>query len=103
MIGSIYFIDGTAEELADYQAKQGAQYRAENGQPLFFGSNGLQPGTPLHLSFDKTRYVIHTDLEQTAKVQDDKVSTLQALMAVTGYSREDLVKVALGGVASVKG
>lgn len=94
-----YTIAGSQAEIDAYKAKQGAQFRSDDkGNALFFSINEHPVDTELGISQKTGNYFAKTKLLEGPVA--DRVTTLKALAAYTGYTPGQMVQAALTGFAA---
>ena len=95
----VYIIKGSAEELKDYKAVQGDNYRESDAkEPLFFSRTVLTSGQEL-LKTRAGRFVITTDLEaesqKAAELEQAELAKLKAMQKFTGLTPAQIVKLVM--------
>ena len=93
----VYTVSGDKKELEDYKKKQGANYREDNGTPLFFSANRVgNAGDEIHWNASKSQFQLHADLEaEVATLQTATAKALGNIMAIqqfTGMSKAQMAE-----------
>jgi hypothetical protein len=101
----VYTVDGTKEDIANYKKAQGANYREDNGTPLFFSAGRTgNAGDEIHFNTKKSTYQLHTDLEsEVATLQTATANALGKINAIqqfTGMSKAQMQERLLSAFAS---
>ena len=101
----VYTVLGDKKQLEDYKTKQGANYREDNGTPLFFSANRTgNVGDEIHWNATKSQFQLHTDLEsEIATVQTATANALGKINAIqqfTGMSKAQMQERLLASFAS---
>ena len=95
----VYSLKGTKEEIAEYKAAQGENYReSDSKEPLFFSRTVLTSGQEL-LKTRAGRFVITTDLEaesqKAAELEQAELAKLKAMQKFTGLTPAEIVKLVM--------
>ena len=95
----VYIIKGSADELKDYKAAQGDNYRESDAkEPLFFSRTVLTTGQEL-LKTRAGRFVVATDLEaeskKAAELEEAELAKLKAMQKFSGLSPQEIIKLVM--------
>lgn len=97
----VYDLKGTADELKEFKAVQGTNYREDEAtkRPLWFSNTPLSVGTEVTPTRDKSRYIIQTDLEaealKAAELEKAELAKLKALQTFSGLTPAEIVKLVM--------
>ena len=95
----VYSLKGTKEEMTEYKAAQGENYReSDSKEPLYFSRNPLQVGQEL-LKTQAGRFIVSSNLEElatkNAELIQGQLAKMVALQQFTGMTPAEIARLVL--------